>query len=65
MRDNKLIVKHVLNILKEFCNHLRCCKLFEGFYETGNLHEVSKNKNLGIFAIRMSISERFTLVPKF
>jgi len=61
MRENKLIVKHVLNIPKEFYNHLRCCKQFKGFHKTGIL---LKNKNLGIFGIRTSISVRFTLVPK-
>jgi len=64
MGANKLIVKHVLNIPKEFCKHLRCCKLFKGFHDTGILHQVFKNKNLCIFAIRTRISECFTLVPK-
>jgi hypothetical protein len=64
MGENKLIAKHVLNVPKEFCNHLRCCKLFRGFHETGILHEDFKNKNLDIFAIYTSISVRFTLVKK-
>ena len=64
MRDNKLLAKHVLNILKKICNHLRCCKLFKGCHETGIHHEDFKNKNLDIFSICTTISVLFNLVPK-
>lgn len=64
MTDSKLIAKHVFNIRKGFCNHLRCFKLFEDFHETGIHHEVFKNKYLDIFSICTRICVRITLIPK-